>query len=99
MLLAHLSRRLIGELIIWQGRCLYVSLSVCLSTFLNVFSETARPIEAKFHVEPPWDGKTKVYSRGLGHMTNIAAMPMYGKSPSKILFSGTARPISMKFGM
>ena len=31
------------------------------STFANFFSlETARPIEAKFHVEPPWDGGTKV---------------------------------------
>ena len=50
LFLAHLSRRLIGELIIWQGCCLYV----CLSTFSNVFfSKTAEPIEAKFHVEPP----------------------------------------------
>ena len=94
--LAHLSRRLIDELIIWQGRCLYV----CLSTFSNVFfSETAGPIEAKFHVEPPWDGGTKIYSRGLGHMTKMAAMLIYSKNPSKIFFSGTAGPISTKIGM
>ena len=31
------------------------------STFSNFFSlETAGPMEAKFHVEPPWDGETKV---------------------------------------
>ena len=31
------------------------------STFANFFSlEMARPIEAKFHVEPPWDGGTKI---------------------------------------
>ena len=27
-------------------------------------------------------------------MTNMAAMPIYGKNPSKIFFSGTGRPIS-----
>ena len=31
------------------------------STFSNVFfSETTGPIEAKFHVEPPWDGERKL---------------------------------------
>ena len=38
-----------------------------------------RPIEAKFHVEPPLDGKTKAYSNVLGHMTRMVAMPIYGK--------------------
>ena len=36
--------------------------------------------EAKFHVEPPWDGGTKAYSNGPGHMTKMAAMPIYGKN-------------------
>ena len=37
-----------------------------LSTFSNIFtSETTGPIEAKFHVEPPWDGGTKVVQMGL----------------------------------
>ena len=31
--------------------------------------ETAWPIEAKFYVEPPLDGGTKVLSNCLGHMT------------------------------
>ena len=40
------------------------------SIFLNFFFlETAWPIEAKFYMEPPWDGGTKVSSNGLGHMT------------------------------
>ena len=99
LFLAHLSRRLIGELIIWQGRCLYVYLSVCLSTFSNIFSETAGPMEAKFHVEPPWDGGTKVCSRGPGHMTKMAAIPIYGKTPSKIFFSGTAGTNSTKLNV
>ena len=33
--------------------------------------ETARPIEAKFDVDSPWDGGTKVCSNGPGHMTKI----------------------------
>ena len=45
--------------------------------------ETARPFEAKFHVEPPWDGGRKICSNGPGHMTNIAAMPINGKNLKK----------------
>ena len=50
------------------------------STFSNFFFlET----EAKIHVEPPWDGRTKVCWNGPGHMTNVAAMPIYGKNLKK----------------
>ena len=42
---------------------------------------------------------TKVCSRHLGHMTKMAAMPIYGKNPSKIFFSGTGGLISTKLGM
>ena len=49
--------------------------------YLNIFSsETALPIKAKFYVEPPWEGGTKVYINGPGHMTKMAAMPIYGKN-------------------
>ena len=55
-----------------------------MTTFSNIFSsETTGQIEAKFHVEPPWDGGTKVYSNGPGHMTKMAAMPIYGKNVKK----------------
>ena len=48
---------------------------------LNIFSsETALPIKAKFYVEPPWEGGTKVYINGPGHMTKMAAMLIYGKN-------------------
>ena len=57
------------------------------------------PIEAKFHVEPPWDGTTEVYSNGPGHMTNIAAMLIYGKNCKKIFFSEIQRPLPLKVGM
>ena len=54
------------------------------STFSNFFSlETARPIEAKFQMEPPWDLGTKVYTNGPGHMTSVAAMPIYGTNLKK----------------
>ena len=47
------------------------------STFSNIFSsETAWPIKAKFYVEPPWEGGTKVCINGPGHMTKMAAMPI-----------------------
>ena len=50
-------------------------------TFSKVFSsETAWPIKAKFYVEPPWEGGTKVYINGPGHMTKMFAMPIYGKN-------------------
>ena len=48
------------------------------STFSNFFSlETAKPIEAIFQMEPPWDGIMKLCSNGLGHMTNMAAMHIW----------------------
>ena len=87
LFLAHLSRRLTGELIgyPWIRR-----LSVVVVrrrrpfTFSNVFSsETAWPIKAKFYVEPPWEGGMKVCINGPGHMTKMAAMPIYGKNLKK----------------
>ena len=48
-----------------------------MSTFSNIFSsETTGLIEAKFRVEPSWDGGTKVCSNGPGHVTKMAAMPI-----------------------
>ena len=69
-------------------------------TFSNIFSsETAWPIKANFYVEPPWEGGTKVYINGPGHMTKMAAMPIYGKNASKIFFSRTGGTIFTKLGM
>ena len=31
-------------------------------------------------MEPPWDGGMKVCSNDPGHMTKMAAMPIYGKN-------------------
>ena len=49
--------------------------------FSKIFSsETAWPIKAKFYVEPPWEGGAKVYINDPGHMTKMAAMPIYGEN-------------------
>ena len=40
-----------------------------------------------------------MFINNLGHMTKMAGMPIYGKNPSKLFFSGTTGPISMKLGM
>ena len=68
-----------------------------MSTLSNIFSsETTGPIEAKFHMEPPWDGGTKVYSNGLGHMTKMVAMPIYGKH---LKISSSPELMTLKLGM
>ena len=70
ILLAHLSRRLIGELIVYPYIRSGVSRRRCRRgrpPFSNAFSsETTWPIKAKFYVEPPWEGGTKVCINGPG---------------------------------
>ena len=103
LLLAHLSQRLIGELIGYAWSCVRPSVGVvrpsASSTMLkDLLLRTRSSIIAKFYVEPPWVGGTIFCSRHLGHMTKMAATPIYGENPSKI-FSRTGRPISTKLGM
>ena len=69
-----------------QGHLLTLVQGHSDSTFSNFFSlETARLIEAKFHVDHSWDGGTKIRSNGPGHMTKMAAMPIYGKNLKNLL--------------
>ena len=42
-------------------------------------------------MEPPWVGGTIFCSRHLGHMTKMAAPPIYGKKPFKYLLLQTGR--------
>ena len=83
---AHLSRRLTGELIGYPWIRRLSSVVVRPFKFVNVFSsETAWPIKAKFYVEPPWEGGTKVCIIGPGHMTKMAATPIFGKNLKNLL--------------
>ena len=67
-----------------QGHKLTLVQGYSDSTVSNFFSlGTTKPIEANFHVKPPMDGGMKIDSNGPGHMTNMAAMPTYGKNIKK----------------
>ena len=101
--LAHLSRRLIGELIVYQWSGVRPSVwrpSSASSTMLkdlllrNCWSDRSQILFGASL------GRGTVFcSRHLGHMTKMAAMPIIGKNPSKIFFSRTGGPIFTKLGM
>ena len=56
------------------------------SRFSNIFSsETTGPIEAKIHMEPPWDGETKARPNGPGYITKMATVPIYIENLKKNL--------------
>ena len=75
-----------------QGNSLTLVQGHSDSTFSNFLSlETAWPIEAKFHVEPPWDGRKNIYSNGPGCNTNMAVMPIYRKLVCYIGYSSTTK--------
>ena len=66
------------------GGCLPLSqgyIHVYINNFHTFFfSETAWPINAKFHEEPHWELGKKVYTNGTGHMTKMAAMLINDKN-------------------
>ena len=66
---------------------------------LNIVSETTVPTEAKFHMKPSKDGKTKVCIIGPGHIIKMAAMRICGKNLKNYFFSRTTKPIALKLGM
>ena len=79
-----------GELIVWAGSVVRRP-SVRPSTISNDFSsETTGPIATKFHIQPSGALGKKSYSNDIGHMTNMAAMPIYNKNLKK---SSSPEPI------
>ena len=95
-----------GELIGWEGSVVRRPSVVRRSsvsrpsTISNDFSsETTGPIATKLHIQPPGPLGKKNCSNGLGHMTNMAAMPIYGKNLKKIFFSRTTGPMTLKLSM
>ena len=56
------------------------------STHQNIVSsETTRPFELKFHMKTPYDRLAKIYTKCTGHMTKMAATPIYGKTLKNLL--------------
>ena len=95
--LAHLSRRLIGELIGYSWSVVRPSI-VVVHNFKHLLRNRL-PDQSQILCGSSFGRGTKFCSRHLGHMTKMVATPIYGKTPSKIFFSVTGRPISTKLGM
>ena len=73
-----------GELIVYPSSRRPCAV-VVRPPFSKIFFKTAWPIKAKFYMEPPWEGGTKVCINGPGHMTKMAPTPIYGKKTFKNL--------------
>ena len=80
MFLAHLSRRLKGELIVYQSShrlCVCVSgcVSVCLWTFSNSnISATSGPIVTKFYLNHHWGGRKAALGFGPDRIGTLVSM-------------------------
>ena len=70
-----------GELIVYPSSGVRRRPSTFIIDFL--ISEAACPIKAKFHLELQGEGGMKVCLNGSGHMTKMAATPIYGIKPKK----------------
>ena len=47
----------------------------------NIFHpEATGQTEGSLHIEPSWDKRTQTYRNRWGHITKMAAMPIYGKN-------------------
>ena len=67
-----------------QGHSLtFCPRSLRLNIFKLLFLKNTRPLEAKFHMGPPWDVGMKICSNVPGHMTKMASRPIYGKNLKK----------------
>ena len=69
----------------FQRSRLTLTFQPCLSYWspINIltpsfFQKALGQLNAKFHIETPYDKSAKFYTKRSGHM---AAMPMYGKKP------------------
>ena len=83
-ILAHLSQRLVGELIVYQCFGVLPSSFTMLKHLRNSLANQSQILCGAF-----MGRGDESFLRHLGHMTNMAATPIYGKNPSKI-FSGTS---------
>ena len=49
-------------------------------------------------MKTPYDRLAKICTNCSVHMTKMATMPIYGKTPLDIFFSGTKRPMALGLG-
>ena len=63
------------------------------------FTETVGRFGTKIHMKAEVRMGMIFCTNELGHMTNMATMPIYGKNHKKIFFSRSNRPITLKLGM
>ena len=104
--LAHRSRRLQGELIgySWSGvrpssgRRRPPSI-VVVNNFKHLLLQNRLPNQSHILYGASLCRGNESLFAASGHMTKMAAMPIYGKNPSKIFFSRTGRPIFTKLSM
>ena len=84
--------------------CMYLRVCMYVCVYVNIF-QTSSPLKPLGRLkpnsimEPPLDGGTKICSNGAGHVTKMAAMPIYGKNLKKIFYSRTQKPMTLKLGM
>ena len=78
--LAHLSRRLIGELIVYpcsgvSRRCRCCHCSRCCQPFSNMnISEASRPIAIKFYLKHHWGGGKAAWGFGADQLRTLVSM-------------------------
>ena len=62
--------------------------------YVRSYIEATWPIVTKFHMWPLGVGGTKSCSNGQGQVTNMGAMPIYGKNLKKIISSRPNRTMT-----
>ena len=98
--LAHLCRRLIGELIGYSWSGVRPSSVVVHNAQRSSSPKPLARSKPNFMWSPPWVGGTKVLFAASGsHDQDGPPRPYMVKNPSKIFFSRTGRPIFTKLGM
>ena len=59
--------------------------SLRIQNIIFFFSETVKSFRTKFHMKIYVCMEMKIYTNEKGHMTKVAAMPMYGKNLKNLL--------------
>ena len=68
------------EMYMYQTHTPCYSLTFVISLISNSFcSKAIGQTNIKLHIEPSWGKGTQIYQISWGHMTKMAAMPMYSK--------------------